>query len=94
MIKYVKTFEEAHPEILLEREISDRSRKIALKRGKALPGPDKESKSVGSFPIFNVGDLKAAIKAHGRAKDIEKAKAHIKRQASKLGRPDLLPESW
>jgi hypothetical protein len=55
-------------------------------KGKALPD--------GSYPIANVGDLKNAIQAIGRAKDPAKAKRHIKKRARELGHPELIPEGW
>lgn len=54
--------------------------------GKALPD--------GSFPIRNKEDLEHAIQAIGRAKDPEKAKAHIKARAKDLDAESLLPEKW
>jgi len=48
----------------------------------------------GSFPIANKKDLKNAIQASGRAKDPEKAKAHIKARAKSLGLEKLIPENW
>jgi len=68
------------------RDYSEETREEYAKEGKALPD--------GSFPIANVEDLKRAIKAHGRAKDIAKAKAHIKKRARALDAADLIPEEW
>ena len=48
----------------------------------------------GSFPIKDRADLENAIQAHGRAKDIEKAKRHIKKRAKELGLEDMIPEEW
>lgn len=70
----------------LKREVSQDERENLASEGKALPD--------GSFPIANVGDLKNAIQAVGRAKDPGKAKAHIKARAKDLGREDLIPENW
>lgn len=53
-----------------------------------------EAMDDGSFPIKNVSDLKNAIQAVGRAKDIAKAKAHIKKRAAALGAENLIPEGW
>ena len=50
--------------------------------------------SDGSFPIASENDLRNAIMAHGRAKDIDAAKAHIKSRASALGLEAMLPEDW
>jgi len=41
-----------------------------------------------------VHDLKNAIHAVGRAKNYDKAKAHIIKRAKALGKEDLLPEDW
>lgn len=56
--------------------------------GKGYAMPD------GSFPIVTVADLKKAILAHGRAKDIKAAKKHIIKRAKALGRENLIPEEW
>ena len=71
---------------LAEREFSEEEREKDAKKGYALPD--------GSFPIESAQDLKNAIKAHGRAKDPEAAKAHIKKRAKALGQEDLIPEEW
>jgi hypothetical protein len=56
----------------------------------------KEGKAMkdGSFPISDVEDLKDAIQAHGRAKDIEAAKKHIMKRARILKKSDLIPDEW
>lgn len=48
------------------------------------------------YPINNVQDLKDAIQAFGRGKDSDKddIKAHIKSEAKRLGRADLIPDNW
>lgn len=50
----------------------------------------------GSYPIENVGDLKNAISAYGRAKeeDREKLRAHIVRNAKRLHAENMLPGNW
>jgi phytoene/squalene synthetase len=48
----------------------------------------------GSFPIETVADLKNAIRAYGRAKDKEKAKAHIIKRARALMEEGAIPEEW
>jgi hypothetical protein len=53
-----------------------------------------EAMKDGSFPIKNVEDLKNAIQAHGRAKDIAAAKKHIMKRARALGKWKLVPEEW
>jgi hypothetical protein len=56
----------------------------------------KEGKAMedGSFPIETVADLKNAIRAYGRAKDKEKAKAHIIKRARALMEEGAIPEEW
>lgn len=68
--------------------VSPQARAIAEVKGYSLPG--------GRYPIRNVQDLKAAIRAYGRGKpaDKEKIKAHIKRRAAALDRTNLIPENW
>jgi hypothetical protein len=61
-------------------------RDVLAKEGKAMKD--------GSFPIRNVEDLKNAIQAHGRAKDIAAAKKHIVKRARALGKYDLIPDEW
>jgi hypothetical protein len=48
----------------------------------------------GSFPVSDVASLKDAISAFGRSKNPDAAKAHIKRMARRLKRPDLIPSNW
>ncbi len=69
-----------------KREFSAEERKKAAESGHALPD--------GSFPINTTADLENAIHAYGRAKDKEKAKAHIIARAKALGASDKLPEDW
>lgn len=69
-----------------KREFSDTEREGLADKGHAMPD--------GSFPITDEASLKDAIQAHGRAKDIDAAKRHIKRRAKALGREDLIPEEW
>ena len=73
-------------EIALKRAFSEETRQQMAEAGEAM--------SDGSFPIASEADLRNAIMAHGRAKDVEKAKAHIKKRARDLGLEDLLPEEW
>lgn len=73
-------------EVLNERAVSDEKREKLAKSGEAMKD--------GSFPIENKKDLKNAIKAIGRAKNPDAAKAHIKKRAKALGSTDLLPEDW
>ena len=53
-----------------------------------------EAMEDGSFPIVDEADLKNAIQAHGRAKDIEAAKKHIVKRAKALGLEALIPAEW
>lgn len=69
-----------------KRFVSSEDRESFSKRGWALPD--------GSFPIANETDLRAAIHAVGRAKDIDKAKAHIRKRARELGLESLLGEGF
>lgn len=69
-----------------KRDYSTASRERMSESGNAMPD--------GSFPIANRADLMNAIRSVGRAKDYEKAKAHIIRRAKELNAIDMLPESW
>jgi hypothetical protein len=69
-----------------KREYSKESREEMVKEGMAMPD--------GSFPIKDEADLRNAIQAHGRAKDIDKAKAHIKKRAKELDLEDMIPAEW
>lgn len=69
-----------------KRQFTAEQRRDAADSGAAMPD--------GSFPIKNVQDLKNAIHAIGRAKNPEKAKAHIKARARALGKENLIPDSW
>ena len=69
-----------------KREVSDKEREHLADQGHAMPD--------GSYPIANESDLRNAIQAFGRAKDKEAVRAHIIRQAKRLGRTDLLPADW
>jgi hypothetical protein len=82
----IEQLESLIKERLNEREFSEKQREKDADKGYALPD--------GSFPIENTKDLKNAIHAVGRAKDYDKAKAHIKSRAKAIGAEDLLPESW
>lgn len=73
-------------ECLDKRQFTEDKRNELASSGKALPD--------GSYPIENVGDLKNAISAFGRAKDKGEAKAHIISRAKALGAEKELPEKW
>ncbi len=53
-----------------------------------------EAMQDGSFPIVDEADLKNAIQAHGRAKDIDAAKKHIVKRAKAMGLEALIPTEW
>ena len=78
--------EQDEAELYFKRMFSDEQRESEAKKGNALPD--------GSYPIVNETDLKNAIQAYGRAKDKDKAKAHIVKRAKSLGKEDLIPENW
>lgn len=84
--EYMQEFSSDADYLIEFRDYSEETRMKYAKKGIALPD--------GSFPIENEQDLRRAIKAHGRAKDIEKAKAHIKKRARALDRADLIPDEW
>jgi hypothetical protein len=69
-----------------KREFSQGERDSAADSGAALPD--------GSFPIKSEQDLRNAIRAIGRAKNPEKARAHVKARARALGLTDLIPDTW
>lgn len=69
-----------------KREFSEKERKHLASTGAALPD--------GSFPISSAKDVENAVKAHGRAGDPEKAKAHIIARAKELKATHLLPADW
>ena len=68
------------------KSYTDAARQHLAKEGKALPD--------GSYPIVNVADLKNAIQAIGRAKNVAAAKAHIIKRAKALDATDALPDDW
>lgn len=69
-----------------KKDYSDKERASMEESGQAMEG--------GGFPIKTVQDLRNAIQAIGRAKDRAAAIAHIKERAKKLGREDLIPDSF
>jgi hypothetical protein len=73
-------------ETLVERDVSQDERDKLADKGHAMAD--------GSFPIKHTGDLKNAVKAHGRAKDKAAAKAHICKRAKALGAEHMLPDEW
>lgn len=79
-----KTEEDAEME--LKRAYSEEARASMAEEGIAMED--------GSFPIKTVADLRNAITAYGRAKDKEKAKAHIIKRARALMEEGMIPEEW
>jgi uncharacterized membrane protein YkoI len=73
-------------DLALKRAYSDDQREKMSQSGEAMDD--------GSYPIADETDLKNAIMAYGRAKDKEKAMAHIKKRAMALGKEDMIPEEW
>lgn len=73
-------------ELEFKGDYSEEARQTMADEGEALPD--------GSYPIGNEADLKDAIAAFGRAKDPEKAKAHIMKRANQLNLENLIPEKW
>ena len=71
-----------------ERDVSAKERKKLASKGQAMKD--------GSFPIANVGDLKNAMRAIGRAPAGKRAavRAHIKRRAKALKATNLVSEDW
>jgi len=76
----------AGQDLAFKGEYSEEARQTMADEGEALPD--------GSYPIGNEEDLKNAISAFGRAKDPEKAKAHIMKRANQLNLENLIPEKW
>lgn len=73
-------------EISLKRAFSEETRQQMAESGEAMED--------GSFPISGEADLRNAIMAHGRAKDIPAAKRHIMKRAMELGMEKLIPTEW
>lgn len=78
------TFTAGNGDVAIEPDL-DKGAMAPLKPG----GPPR-------YPINSVQDLKDAIHAIGRGKASDKAeiKAHIKSEAKRLGRSDLIPDTW
>lgn len=73
-------------EYLMKAMYTPEQREMMAEEGLALPD--------GSYPIKDGEDLQNAIQAFGRAKDKERAKAHIMKRARELGMMELVPENW
>jgi hypothetical protein len=79
----------------VDMDLSDPVRHAAFNEAqRKVLAENKQAMSDGSFPIRNVDDLKNAIKAYGRAKDKDKAKAWIIKRAKALKAESQLPEEW
>ena len=88
---YVQFINEAlEAEMLLEKKYTYKQRKELVKKGYAMPN----KKSGGSFPIVDEADLRNAIRAHSRSKDVNKVKSHIRSRAGALNLSSLIPEAW
>src|SRR5579863_2535170 len=83
---YLKRNVITQAESVAKRQFSSGERKAAASAGHAMPG--------GGYPIEDVGDLHNAIQAVGRAKKPGVTRAHIRRQAARLGHSDLIPDTW
>lgn len=74
------------------------AQRVALaKKGWAIPVRNEDGEIVdGRYPIEVVGDLQNAVQAIGRVAEGDRGMVirHIKRQASRLGRTDLIPDDW
>lgn len=73
-------------EIALKRAFSEESRQQMAESGEAMED--------GSFPIASEEDLRNAVMAHGRAKDMAAAKRHIMKRAQEMGMEKLIPTEW
>lgn len=73
-------------ELEIKRMYSREQRQAMAESGEAMED--------GSFPIADEADLRNAIQAHGRAGDIEAAKAHIRKRAEELNLEDMIPAEW
>lgn len=85
-----------YPEAMLyKKDYSDQQRAQFAKDGKAIPIRNDDGEIVGgAFPINDRADLEDAISAYGRAGNKPEAKAHIIRQAQRLGAEDMIPDKW
>lgn len=60
----------------------------AAARGEAMPD--------GSYPTRDAGELRRAFEAYGRETPGKRPalRRYLVRRAVKLGRPDLIPQTW
>jgi len=70
----------------IAHDFSQPDRHKLARAGKAEPD--------GSFPIVTVMDLKNAVKASSRSKNLEATKAHIIKRAKAMGLLKSLPKEW
>ena len=82
----VEEIEAEAAEIALKRAFSEESRQQMAESGEAMED--------GSFPIASEADLRNAVMAHGRAKDVAAAKRHIMKRAKDMGMEKLVPTEW
>jgi len=73
-------------ELEIKRMYSREQREAMAESGEAMED--------GSFPIADEADLKNALAAFQRAKDVDAAKAHIAKRAKELGLEEMLPEGF
>lgn len=73
-------------ELEIKRMYSREQREAMSESGEAMDD--------GSFPIADEADLKNALAAFQRAKDVDAAKAHIAKRAKELGLEEMLPEGF
>lgn len=86
VVAYLKRNAIVEAQAVAKREFSAAERRSAAAAGHAMSG--------GGYPINNDTDLHNAVQAIGRAKNPGKTRSHIRRQAQRLGRTDMIPESW
>jgi hypothetical protein len=79
--------EELHEDVADTEDIEKRNFTAAERR-------EAHTMADESFPIETAKDLANAIRLAGNAKDPAKARAHIKRQAARLGLSDKIPDTW
>ena len=73
-------------ELEIKRMYSREQRESMAESGEAMDD--------GSFPIADEADLKNALAAFQRAKDVDAAKAHIAKRAKELGLEEMIPEDF
>lgn len=83
-----QAFYDAGETLEMARQFTSDQRTKLAKSGAAMKD--------GSFPISNLGDLRNAIRAIGRANPSKRdaVKAHIRSRAKALGASNLIPSTW